>query len=366
MPDFLSWTSLPNLHPAVVHFPLALLPTAILFDLAGLAMRRQEWLERSAAVLYAGAALGALLARWAGERAADSLVGVAAAIEPRIAAHSDWAHYATYALSALAVARLAVKLWARESVKTALRALVVVLALGALALLAYAADLGGALVYRHAVAVEVAAPEPAPPPPPPKPDGEDFGPAADRLVHRGDGTLRWDPLPGDAAALGGVLTLAAGFSAAAVRAVPGEAGGTGLTLAVDGTTLLLLPGTFGDVRVEATLERIDFEGAVGVAHHVGDASRRGLATLSTGGQATLVDRRGGASKVLDEDAASFPESRFTLAVSSSGRHLKGLLDGKTVTHGHIAPEADGGCGLYLDGSGTLRVVSLSVTPLAAH
>ena len=36
MPDVVSWTSLPNLHPALVHFPLALLPMAILFDVLGL------------------------------------------------------------------------------------------------------------------------------------------------------------------------------------------------------------------------------------------------------------------------------------------------------------------------------------------
>ena len=137
MSDFLSWTSLPNFHPAVVHFPLALLPTAIFFDLVGLAMRRQEWLDRAASALYGAAALGGLLAQWAGERAADSLIGVPATIEPRIAEHSDWAHNAVWALGILAMVRLWVTLWDRESKRLALRSLVVILALGALALLSY-------------------------------------------------------------------------------------------------------------------------------------------------------------------------------------------------------------------------------------
>ena len=366
MPDLSSWTSLPNLHPALVHFPLALLPTAILFDVLGLCMRRQEWLERSAAALYGGAALGALLAQWAGQRAADSLVWIPAMIEPRIAEHSDWAHYATWSMGALAALRLSAALWDRESARVALRALLLVAALATLGLLGYAADLGGALVYRHAVAVEAPAPEETAPPPRSQAT-RDVGPAASRLGRLDTGTLRWDPLPVDLDALGEILIPAPGFSTEPVSVVASaEDAGAGLTLAVEGTTLLLLPGTFGDVRVEANLELIDFQGTLGVAHHVGDDGTRGIATLSTSGQATLADQRGGELKSLDEGTAEAPEGVFTLAVSSSGRHLKGLLDGKTVTHGHVAPGPEGGCGLYLDGKGSLRVISLSVTPLEGH
>jgi hypothetical protein len=51
---------------------------------------------------------------------------------------------------------------------------------------------------------------------------------------------------------------------------------------------------------------------------------------------------------------------FTLAVSAAGRHLKGLIDGKTVAHGKVAPAAEGSCGLLVDGRGIVRVHSLRV------
>ena len=78
MNELLSWTSLPNLHPALVHFPIALVPMAILADVLRLIFRRQEWLDRAATGLYIAAALGALAALWAGEQAADGLVAVPA------------------------------------------------------------------------------------------------------------------------------------------------------------------------------------------------------------------------------------------------------------------------------------------------
>ncbi|HUG44872.1 MAG TPA: DUF2231 domain-containing protein [Acidobacteriota bacterium] len=40
---------LPNLHPLVVNFPLALLPLALAFDLFSLLLRRHLWLDRAAA-----------------------------------------------------------------------------------------------------------------------------------------------------------------------------------------------------------------------------------------------------------------------------------------------------------------------------
>lgn len=364
--SLLNATALPNLHPAVVHFPLAFFPLALAFEAAGLILRQQRWLVHAATTLYGVAALSAWLAVWAGEQAADSLVAVPAAVQPRIGEHSDWAHYALYALAAIALLRLIVHFRPKLSDHRGARAVVILLGLATFGVLAKAADLGGALVYRHGLAVQRPAAEAEIEPAGAATSGsEEMAAARDRLVEREDGTLVWRPKPGDRDALGEVLTAAPGSSLDAVRWV--ETGGDeGLTLDVAGSTILLFPGTFSDVQVEVTVELLGYEGTVGLVHHLAQNGDGGLFAISTEGAASLSDVRRDKRSVLDEKAAALPAGSLTLAVSSAGRHLKGLLNGETVTHGHVAPGPAGACGFQLEGRGTLRITQASVIPMESH
>jgi uncharacterized membrane protein len=156
-----AWTSLPNLHPAVVHFPIALLPAALLFDLVCLLRPTWTWLDRGAAALYTLAAAGAGAAYWAGDQAKDSLGPLAPAARAVLEEHEDLALWTLLALSALALLRLALAWREHDRPRVGagpLRWILLLGGVGALALLATTADHGGSLVYRHGVAVRTSAP----------------------------------------------------------------------------------------------------------------------------------------------------------------------------------------------------------------
>ncbi len=356
-------TALPNLHPAVVHFPIVCMPLALAFDAAGLALRRQHWLAPAATTLYVVGALTAGLAVWAGQRAADSLVGVPAAAQPRIGEHSDWAHYTLYAWIALAAVRLLVHLWPRLKDRRGPRLVILGLGLAVLGVLGKTADLGGALVYRFGLGVNLSTVTPealtdsieAPM------AEEPSSTHMDRLTERADGALVWQPAADDREALGTVLHPARGSDIGAVQALEPE--GDGLRLAIDKPTTLLLPGTFGDVHIEAEIELLSFQGSVGLVHHYVDEDDRGTFSISHEGEALLDDVRNGDQKVLDRKETGAPNGVLTIAVSAAGKHLKGLVDSETVTHGHIAPGPEGACGLRLNGHGTLRLLRMEVQPL---
>lgn len=364
--QLVSMTALPNLHPALVHFPIAFLPMALLLELLGLTLRRQEWdwLERAAVSLYAAAALGALVARWAGVRASDGLVDVPAEVQLHIAKHSDWAHYSVWAIGGLALVRLLLYFRDPKRAHTIARAGLLLVGFAAMGLISVAADLGGGLVYRHAVAVGLRShghSEPFVEPPRGGPSHDTGGFA--RLERSGN-VLRWQPGPQDAEALGTVLIPAHGSSLEAVSWRSPTEGASGLGLEVSGRAILVLPGTMaGDVEVKATLILEGFRGALGVAHHLGSGGDGGFLTVTTEGRASLSDVRDGRVNSLSDEAFDLPTGPFTLTVSAAGRHLRGLVNGATVTHAHLGRPPDGLAGLLLDGRGSLRIVSIEVTVL---
>ncbi|HZI93071.1 MAG TPA: DUF2231 domain-containing protein, partial [Patescibacteria group bacterium] len=250
--------NLPNLHPAVVHFPIALWLAAVLFDVACLMIRRHRWIDLTATSLYAMGALGAGAAYLAGEWAEDSLIDLPASLETLVEDHSDWAWWTLIVFAVVAALRLVILRVDRGVGHrlTGVRWLVLLAALGGTWALVETADRGGALVYRHGVAVTPAnagadaarapastamsapsapsAQVPAPSAPPAQVPARPAAPASP-VIRGADGTLVWMPGPDDSAQLGAILTNAVGSDPAVVTAetIPPSSGapaGPGINL----------------------------------------------------------------------------------------------------------------------------------------
>ena len=149
---------IPSLHVVAVHFPIAFVAFAPLLDLACMFFRDRVWLDRAAAAMYLVGTLGAGAAYLLGERAAEAVVSMSPAAESVLADHEA---QAVITLSVLAVAtllRLMVTWLGRDDRRIKIgifRLLALPAALAALVMLALTADLGGQLVYRHGVGVNV-------------------------------------------------------------------------------------------------------------------------------------------------------------------------------------------------------------------
>lgn len=363
--SFAEWTSLPNLHPAVIHFPIVLLATALVIDAIALALRRQTWLDRMGTMLWALGAAAAGAAYLTGSSAADGLGLVLPEVESAIARHSDLAWWTVLCASALGVLRLLVGWVARtdESIqRLGTRMALLAVGVGVVGLVFVTADRGGTLVYKHGVAVAAlakAAPSSLERPAPPHLTPQD------RLTRLEDGGLVWSPLPGDAVALGEVVEFVAEPGGAIAVEDPAEAPGEGLPLRIDGRAILLLPGEFGDVQVKAVLDLSSFNGSAGVLHHYRDAVSYG--SFEVAERTCRLIHRKGAEPQLVEDGDEFDaQGVVTIAVSSVGSHIKGFVGDKTVAHSHLAAPPPGRTGLLLEGLGTVRVRELRVQRIKDH
>ncbi len=158
-------SSLPNIHPFLVHFPVALFTTAFACDVILLLGFRQGWFDRSAVLLYAGAALMSAGAAVSGKLAADELAastngirgGGDEAVVAAVAVHGDWAFFAVVLMFVVAAIRFEATWRDRmASVASVHRARLLAFAVAVLGqwVLLQTAGRGGALVYRHGVAIQ--------------------------------------------------------------------------------------------------------------------------------------------------------------------------------------------------------------------
>lgn len=149
--------SYPSLHVVVIHFPIAFICLAPIFDFACLIFRNRVWLDRAATLLYLMGTVGAGAAYLAGERAAEALVEISPAAESALADHESSATLTLIALAIVSLVRLWVSWISRNDRRINpgfFRLAAIPVALAALAMLAITADRGGNLVYGHGLGVE--------------------------------------------------------------------------------------------------------------------------------------------------------------------------------------------------------------------
>ena len=142
------------LHPAVVHFPIALLLTAALFDAICLVFRRFLWLDRAAAALVILGGIGVGAAYLTGGRAAETAAPVMGVAQGVLADHQDLALLTLYASGVAIALRLFVSYLGRDDLEVHLgifRLAALVLVFAAATLLVLTAFHGGQLVYDHGV-----------------------------------------------------------------------------------------------------------------------------------------------------------------------------------------------------------------------
>jgi uncharacterized membrane protein len=142
----------PNLHPLVVHFPIALLVTAAGLDVVGWTLRCNRSLRFVATVLYVLGTLTIVATYFTG-RAAAATIWLPGMAHAAVKEHWDWAFRTTWFFGILTVVRL-VLLWrARADPRRVLIAALTLAGLVGVVLLGETGDRGGRLVYQYGVGI---------------------------------------------------------------------------------------------------------------------------------------------------------------------------------------------------------------------
>jgi uncharacterized membrane protein len=140
----------PNVHPLVVHFPVALLSAAVVVDVVAWVLRRNASLRNGATLLYVLGTGGAIAAYLTGRAASQTiwLPGMAQAV---IGEHWNWASRTVWFFALVTAARL---VFLRPPGRVRGHAFVAAFVLAGLvgfSLLIETSDRGGRLVYEYGV-----------------------------------------------------------------------------------------------------------------------------------------------------------------------------------------------------------------------
>ncbi len=334
-------SSLPSLHPAIIHFPIALALTALLLRLVQVVKPKLGPAGWSANLLGALAAAGAGAAWLSGRQAANAAGGLSAAAEVALARHADLAGWTAMLLT---LAALVPVIWlvGRRQGQAGDPKLQSLVNLGVLAVavgvMGWTADLGGALVYDHGVGVRTAAVQAQPTTSGAGAAGTEGAAASTEAVPFPGGRADWEFMPG-----------------------------VELNLAVAGSGLVALPDQWGDSVIEATLEPGDFAGTIALVHrYAGPDDWEGF-EFTTDGEVRLVRQTAAGLEVRAKSSLLFAREKFTMRSSAVSGHFKGLVDDDVVVHGHgESPAATGQVGLLLNVTGSIRLISMTASSADEH
>jgi uncharacterized membrane protein len=374
----------PNVHPLVVHFPIALLFAAVLVDAAALVVQRRFPGVRYAAVgLYALGAVAAVVTFLTGRAAADGLDLPTTAIAA-VGEHADWALWTVWAFGFYGLVRLGTAFWEKGG-RLVVHLPLFLLGAAGLVLVQQTAERGARLVYDLGVgvrAVETAEADPFAEAQPDDPGGDHAGMTegemagvdgadAPTLQTTAEGAWRWEA---EAGALPRGLRFLDGEPSdlaveAPVEAASAEAGDDGVVLRPRHTVLFTAGEPVEGVEVQAELDLSGFTGRAALVHHVQDARNYDFLAVekrASGGTVRQGRVRGGAVETFDEktfDADAFEGGPITLRSVAYGTHFRGYLGGELAAHGHGDAATAGRSGLLLDGSGPLRLLRLEAVPV---
>ncbi len=137
-----------NIHPLIVHFPIAFLFAFFVIDLTGSLLRKDNWRQLAGGLLYLGA-IAAAAAVTAGLQAAGS-------VEHGDNVHLIMERHKFYGISVfcLSVVLSIWRLLCGGAAKGLANVIFLLLAIVLNILMLLGADLGGQMVYKHGVAVE--------------------------------------------------------------------------------------------------------------------------------------------------------------------------------------------------------------------
>ena len=355
MPFVPEWA--PNLHPMIVHFPIAILFLALIFDLAAIIFRNVNWFRYSAGSLFIVGAVFTIAIYFSGNQAADTVNPSALAI-PVLSDHADLALITVWFFSIYAIVRFII-LWKDLNLKWFYSLFIFLIgAIGAFFLFE-TAEHGAELVYRFGVGVNVS--EDVQSTEIEKRNGDTVS-SIEGIVETDNNSWSWNPGPSAKQVLEKDFVWLIGNVTEVNPSVVNDSGNHVLTFNMQNSTALFTAGkSIESVQADVQLNLDSFNGTFMLVHHVQDSMNYDFISI-VNSQLILGRMQNSSEEILSEETVK-TKGWFSLRTVGDGSHYRGYIDEKMIIHGHTDELPPGPVGFFVHGSGTIFIDNLIVQSL---
>lgn len=340
----------PNIHPMLVHFPIAILSIAIFFDFVSFFLPREKkwWTEEATAFLYGVGAIAAIIIYYTGTLAADS-VNASAAAEAVMGEHKNWAWWTIWFYGIYAIARIIATWWTGKKHRLKFHVGFFLLSFIGMYFLYQTGDHGAKMVFGYGTGTGQLVEQPT-----------QVKESSSAGYQSGEnGTVNWRVGADAANVLREHFTFLRGEANAAV----GSKEDTRLVQFQNPNLFFVTNGdSYSSMQMVLTVHPETYEGDIILAHHVEDTDNYGYLALHPDGSAELGRVENGQKSIVEEGSFEW-QGMERLKLSVSGDHLKGYVNGTQIVHGHSEQPGPGAVGLRLNGNGTLGLGSMKITPV---
>jgi len=350
----------PNIHPILVHFPIAIILLAVLMDLLNFFLPDKWWDALKTTILYGFGAVTAIAAYYTGSIAADSIF-LPTGAQSVLNEHADWALWTIWFFGIYALLRIAVH-WYEKMGQKAIRIGLFVIVLPGIFFLYETGDHGAEMVFGYGAGTGQLIEQ-----------HDSLASTTDSLQQANttftvseSGNWSWEIGPNGVSTLLSQFQWLEGSASQLQPTVVTNGNNHLLKISVDSTTNFFVgKNSFENVQVDYYLDLSDFIGEISLVNHVQNAQYYDFVTLSSDGTISQGRVTGGNREVFAEESYSASGMLFIRTVAN-GTHFRGYINKEMVVHGHgDAPEA-GSVGLQLDGRGTVLIDRMTLTQLNNH
>lgn len=345
----------PNIHPLIVHFPIAILVTAGLANLISFFIPEKWWDEEKNTILYVLGGIAAIVAYYTGQAAADSIF-LETEAQSVLTEHADWALWLVWFFALYAILRLAFH-WFSLFEKRSFKIIAFITVLPGLFMIFETAEYGGKMVFGYGAGTGqlIQSEEPVSE----ESSNTDSSSVASSFTEKENGDWVWqinETADSD-------LTSNFHWIEGSVQDLSPEVWQGNLKLeATEDPNFFVTHDNYQNVQVDAYLNIEDLNGEIQLAHRVQDPNNYDFVSLNSDGtirQGRIQD----GETILYEEGSFEPQGTLYLRVVTDGTHFRGYIDREMKVHGHGDAPVAGSVGIWLEGSGFVNISSIELTQL---